>query len=243
VSGRYAPRTVLPEARIAIDKFHVVRYASDALEAARKELRKTLTDKQRKSLMHDRFALLKRPGNLTDHEYLVLNHWLSYPAMKLAYELKEGFYNIFDNSLSRQEAEQKYDAWLNLITLEIKQYFEPLIRAVENWHEEIFAYFDFLSDPVTNAYTESLNNLIKLINKNGRGYKFDVLRAKILFSDGVRKVSTPKFNRHPTSSGIANMMSMLICETGADYQIRDHGSGIYTLIQKILNGSFFPDQH
>jgi hypothetical protein len=39
------------------------------------------------------------------------------------------------------------------------------------------------------------------------------------------------------------MMSMLICETGADYQIRDHGSDIYTLIQKILNGSFFPDQH
>lgn len=40
---RDAVKVVLPEARIIIDKFHVVRYASDALEAARKELRKNLT--------------------------------------------------------------------------------------------------------------------------------------------------------------------------------------------------------
>jgi transposase len=235
---RDAAKAILPEAKIVIDKFHIVRYASDALESARKDLRKTLTDKQRRGLMHDRFALLKRPDKLNAHEYLVLNHWLGYPTMRLAYELKESFYNLFDNSPGRQAAEQEYGAWLKRITPDIKSFFEPLTRAVENWHEEIFAYFDFLPNPVTNAYTESLNNLIKLINKNGRGYKFDVLRAKILFSDGVRKVITPKFNRHPSS--IASMMDMFVSEAGADYQIRDHGSDIYTLIQKILNGSFFP---
>jgi len=235
---RDAVKAILPEAKIVIDKFHIVRYASDALDATRKELRKTLTDKQRKGLIHDRFALLKRPDKLNAHEYLVLNHWLGYPIMKLAYELKESFYDLFDNSPSRQAAEQEYGAWLKRIAPDIKPYFEPLTRAVENWHEGIFAYFDLLLNPVTNAYTECLNNLIKLINKNGRGYKFDVLRAKILFSDGVRKVSTPKFNRHP--SGIASMMDMFVSEAGTDYQIRDHGSDIYTLIQKILNGSFFP---
>lgn len=30
----------------------------------------------------------------------------------------------------------------------------------------------------------ALNNLIKLANKNGRGFKFDVLIAKVLFNDG-----------------------------------------------------------
>lgn len=40
---RDAVKAVLPEARIVIDKFHIVRYASDALESARKDLRKTLT--------------------------------------------------------------------------------------------------------------------------------------------------------------------------------------------------------
>lgn len=75
----------------------------------RKELRKNLTDRQRKTLIHDRFALLKRPNTLNGHEQLVLGHWLTYPLMKLAYELKEGFYDLFDNSFSRQAAEHEYD--------------------------------------------------------------------------------------------------------------------------------------
>ena len=42
---RDAVRSILPKAKIVIDKFHIVRYASDALDAVRKEIRKTLTDK------------------------------------------------------------------------------------------------------------------------------------------------------------------------------------------------------
>lgn len=44
---RDAVRTVLPDARIVIDKFHVVRMANDALEKVRKGLREQLTPKQR----------------------------------------------------------------------------------------------------------------------------------------------------------------------------------------------------
>lgn len=136
-------------------------------EAARKELRKNLTERQRKTLMHDRFALLKRPKNLSVHEQLVLGHWLTYPLMKLAYQLKEDFYNLFDDSVNKQAAEHGYEHWLKRITPDIQPYFEPLTRAVDNWHEEIFSYFDFLPNPITNAYTESRNGLIKLANKNG----------------------------------------------------------------------------
>jgi len=238
---RDAVKTVLPGARIIIDKFHVVRYASDALEAVRKELRKNLTGRQRKTLMHDRFALLKRPDGLNAHEQLVLGHWLTYPPMKLAYNLKEGFYDIFDHSAGRQEAEHEYDAWLQRIAPEVKPYFETLTKAVDNWHEEIFSYFDFLSNSITNAYTESLNGLIKLANKNGRGYKFDVLRAKILFTEGMHKISYPKFNRHIGQAG-DRMPSFFIAEHGDDYQIRDHGTDIYTLMQRMEDSSFFSDQ-
>jgi transposase len=106
---------------------------------------------------------------LNAHDQLVLDHWLTYPLMKLAYDLKEGFYDLFDSSFGRQEAEHEYDNWLKRIALEVKPYFEPLTRAVDNWHEEIFSYFDFLPNPITNAYTESLNGLIKLANKNRQG--------------------------------------------------------------------------
>jgi transposase len=46
-----------------------------------------------------------------------------------------------------------------------------------NRETEIFSYFDH---PITNAYTESLNNLIRLTNRVGRGYSFSAIRAKLL---------------------------------------------------------------
>jgi transposase len=237
-------RNIIPEVKIVIDKFHIVQYASDALDAVRKEIRKSLTERQRKTLMHDRFVLLKRPHSLNMHERLVLEHWLTYPLMKLAYELKEGFYNLFDNGVNRQVAELEYDYWLKGITPEINPYFEPLTRAVENWYEEIFSYFELKPNPVTNAYTESLNNLIKLANKNGSGYKFDVLRAKVLFTNGLQKITYPKFNKRDDGK-IGHMISDIICEDWfvGDSQIWNHGVDIYTLMQKMEDGSFFSDPH
>lgn len=41
-------------------------------------------------------------------------------------------------------------------------YFDPLINSMTNWKVEIFNYFDV---SITNAYTDSLNNLIKVPNK------------------------------------------------------------------------------
>jgi hypothetical protein len=162
--------------------------------------------------------------------------------IKQAYELKESFYDIFDNSPDRRVARQEYDAWLKRLTPETQRYFEPLTKAMENWSEEIFSYFDLMPNPVANAYTEALNGIIKLINKNGRGYKFNVLRAKILFSEGTHKIITPKFNCRPASSGMANMISMFVSEAGADYQIWDHGVDMYTLLHLLKDGSFFPNQ-
>jgi transposase len=39
---------------------------------------------------------------------------------------------------------------------------------------------------------ESLNNLIRVANRMGRGYSFDALRAKILFADRIKR---PKYER------------------------------------------------
>lgn len=45
-------KTVIPQAQIVIDKFHVVRMANDAMERARKSLRERLTPRERRGLMH-----------------------------------------------------------------------------------------------------------------------------------------------------------------------------------------------
>ena len=60
-------------------------------------------------------------------------------------------------------------------------------------------YFD---KPLTNAYTESLNNIIRSINRNGRGYSFDVLRAKILFAKGAQRKTRETFQKQQFKAGI-----------------------------------------
>ncbi|WP_229750621.1 transposase [Paenibacillus nasutitermitis] len=101
--------------------------------------------------------------------------------------------NLKSNSLTSMKPNQStkplYKNWLSNVPKELITFFEDLIKEMNNWEEEIFNYF---SSPITNAYTESLNRLIKTMNHVGRGYSFEALRAKILFTQGYRKVKRKK---------------------------------------------------
>ena len=65
--------------------------------------------------------------------------------------------------------------------------FRRLAKTVHNHYDDIFAYWD-APFPITNAYTEGLNGLIKMANRLGRGYSYDIIRAKTLYSKEARKV-------------------------------------------------------
>ena len=43
--------------------------------------------------------------------------------------------------------------------------------------------------PVTNAFTESINRLAKDKNRDGRGYSFEVMRARMLYTTKHKKKS------------------------------------------------------
>ncbi len=176
---RDAVRAAIPDARIIIDKFHIVKMANYALEAVRKRTRENQTRHGRRALMKDRFTLLRRKKNLDEKELLKLDIWTkNFPELGQAYTLKESFFDIW-NCQTAIEAKEAYKVWKASIPLEIESIFEPLVISMTHWETEIFAFFDF---PITNALTEAKNGVIKNINRNGRGYSFDVLRAKILFN-------------------------------------------------------------
>lgn len=127
-------------------------------------------------------------------EQSALESWFQqFPLLGQAYELKESFYNIWQHKY-KKDAAHAYNEWYNSIPLELLDYFGPVAKAVDNWHKQIFNYF---THPYTNATTEALNGLIKIMNRNGRGYTFDVLRSKILLTHGFHKEKTRprKFNR------------------------------------------------
>lgn len=171
--------SALKQAVPVIDKFHVLRYATDGMEEIRKHAR-TLPGEIRKTLKRERFVLLKRAHKLNPFQQMNVEVWSSnFPELGEAYRAKEEFFDIYE-SADRYEAEDRYCEWLSKLSPAIESAFKPLTTAVGNWHKEIFNYFDHR---YTNATTEALNGLIKIANRNGRGYGFDTLRNKILSRD------------------------------------------------------------
>jgi transposase len=179
---------VLPHAKQIVDKFHVSQYGTKAMEDSRKAFRKTLTDKQRKQLMHDRFILLKNKEDLKPQEQWNLQIWFAtFPTLKVTYNLiKEGLRDMYLCE-TREQAEEYFKEWKKSIPEDMTSFLD-IAKMINNWHTEIFNYFD---NRLTNAFTESINNLIKHIEKRGRGYSFEVLRAKVLF--GTKATTKPRF--------------------------------------------------
>jgi hypothetical protein len=68
----------------------------------------------------------------------------------------------------------------------------PLTLAIEHYGEAIFNYFTYR---YTAGYTESLNGLMKLLAREGRGFSFEVIRAKVLLTNGLRKETRPSYDR------------------------------------------------
>jgi len=108
---REAIHEALPDARIVVDKFHVVRMANEALERIRKEHRVNLPTKGRLQLKDDRWMMLTNPDKLDAGRALLLEEMLSrFPLLKAGYEAKERFRAIWQ-SHSVEDAEAAYDEW------------------------------------------------------------------------------------------------------------------------------------
>jgi hypothetical protein len=67
-----------------------------------------------------------------------------------------------------------FEAWENCIPEKELDEFRSLARAVRDHY----------------ACTESLHGLIKIANRNGRRYSFEILRAKALYAKEARKVGS-----------------------------------------------------
>lgn len=180
---RDAVRLVLPKAQIVVDKYHVVRMANEALERIRKEHRLTLPPKGRLQLKDDRWILLRNAEDLAAHKRMIMETWFDrFPTLKMAYEAKEAFRDIW-HSKTVDEAKERIKEWDASLDPEIEDAFVDLRCALNNWGNEIVAYFEHR---ITNAYTEAINGIARIVNRAGRGYSFEVLRARMLLNHRER---------------------------------------------------------
>jgi transposase len=170
-------KQMFPGRPVVVDKFHVVRTASYCMERVRIRLQKKRKAGERRQWLQSKATLNMRYAKLGVKAKFNLDMWLdNEPELAAAYRLKEAFYDIYD--LPKEQAVAAFDAYPGAVPDMLKADFKWLLTAMKNWRTEILAYFDH---PITNAYTEAVNGVAKTINRQGRGYTFEVLRARLLF--------------------------------------------------------------
>ena len=157
-----------PNATIVIDKFHVVRYATWALENVRKRVQKQMLPSKRKYFKRSRRLLLSHRENLNEESLLALEVMLSQSNdLAVAYHLKELFFDFMKSS-DRTEAGRRLKFFILAAEASNLPEFNACLTMLRNWSKYILNAFDC---PYTNGYTEGTNNAIKVIKRNAFGYR------------------------------------------------------------------------
>jgi transposase len=148
-----------PNAMIVVDKFHVVRYVTWALENVRKRIQKQMHPSRRKYFKRSRRLLLTHQCKLNKESLEALEIMLQQSTdLAIAYHLKELFYD-FMASKNRNEAAKKLQFFILSAQASQLTEFNACLTMLGNWSKYILNAFDC---SYTNGYTEGTNNVIKV---------------------------------------------------------------------------------
>jgi transposase len=174
-----------PDAVRCADPFHVVGWATDALDAVRRDAwndarrgghtrnhgwahgrRATVSTGPALALRRARYALWKNPENLTDRQRVKLE-WIATtdPRLYRAYLLKEGLRTVF--KLPADQAAEALDRWVAWARRCRIESFVRLQRRIVGHRAQILASIEH---GLSNGLIESVNTKIRLITRMAFGF-------------------------------------------------------------------------
>lgn len=176
---RSMAKSIFPEARIVVDKFHVCRLVTWALERTRIQAQKNFEPGRRKYYKKSRWILLKRENKLKEEEKQQLEVMLSLSEeIRNAYLLKEKFYKIMD-SKDKETARQRLKEWNLYAGVVNLPEFNKVVTTLCNWSNEILEAF---ATGYSNGYTEGMNNKTKVLKRTCYGVRnFSRFRNRLLY--------------------------------------------------------------
>jgi transposase len=158
---------VFPNAKLVIDRFHVMKAVNKDLNKLRRGI--GITDRGSK------YLLLSNRINLELAQIEKLEIILKKSeCLRIAYEMKAEFREIYETNMSVKIAEIEFKDWLNYAQI----FFQESASTIVNHFEGICNYF---LNRTTSGVMEGINNRIKLIMRQGYGFSnFDNFRERVL---------------------------------------------------------------
>lgn len=167
-----AVREHAPQAVRCLDPFHVVQWATKALDKVRREvwndLRAAAEPDAARALKHARWALWKNPEDLTATQKETLA-WIPKLNRRLyrAYLLKEALRGVFQASTVPKSL-SRLDAWIRWGQRSRLKPFMKLARALTSYRPRIEAT---LRIGMSNAIVEARNTQIRLFTRMAHGFR------------------------------------------------------------------------
>ena len=155
-------------AQILFDRFHIVKHLNDVVDAARRDLWRQLTTKERVSFKGTRWLLLKNPWNLSSGQkerLSTLVRWNS-PLVR-AWYLKESF-QLFWTYRQPWRAKQHLLKWMNSA---MRSRLEPFKRFVGMLGSHLDGVLAWTKTRLSNGAVEGMNNKIKSISHRSFGFR------------------------------------------------------------------------
>jgi transposase len=158
---------VFPNAVVVIDRFHVMKLVLETLNKIRRLVGVTVKG--------SKYILMKNHQDLTEFDKIELEKILSLsPCLRLAYELKEEFRQIYETSKTVQSGLKRMQKWL----VQAQVFYGKTAQTIREHLSGICNYF---ISGTTSGVMEGINNKIKLIMRLGYGLtNFENMRSRLL---------------------------------------------------------------
>lgn len=164
----------LPQAKMVVDKFHVIRDANMRIDEARRIEQEAVKKEIKRKIFLKNKEDLKRREKEQLEEY-----FQKYPSLKEFYWVKEKLREMY-RAKNRKEGEKILD--MLIAAMRVSDDGEILCwrNMLRRWKEMILNYFD---NRTTNAYTEGVQTKIKKIKRISYGFRnVEVYVRKVVLS-------------------------------------------------------------
>jgi len=168
-----AAKEELDQAVVVVDRFHVAKKYRDCADKLRKQelkrLKAELSEPAYNSLKGVMWPFRKNKSDLSEPEIVLLDRLFGYsPVLKLAYDLREKLTTIFEQDLTKADANQALKIWRGEVETSGLTCFDPFLTTLDTYLDEITNYFLHRD---SSGFVEGLNNKIKVLKRRCYGLR------------------------------------------------------------------------
>lgn len=177
-----ATTSLLPQAVIVHDRFHVSKHLNEAVDKVRRRENKELSRQGDHRLKGSRYFWLVNEENLEEkfqEAFLSLKH--ADLKVARAWAIKELFRDFWGYR-TKGWARRHFNRWYSWA---IRSRLEPVKKVAKMLKRHLDNLLNYFEHSITNATSEGINSRIQTVKSNARGYRsFDGFRASVLFYCG-----------------------------------------------------------